>query len=61
MTDRQLDRFAAARSTHHSALEALRMAQHEADRAAAELATAGSALAERVRLLDVTNAADGRG
>lgn len=49
--DRQTLRWAEARARHHAAAQLLRDAQHELDDAAAELTTAGAALAERVRLL----------
>lgn len=51
MTDhRQLSRWADAR--HHEAQQHHRDAQRELDAAAAELTTAGAALAERIQLLD---------
>lgn len=52
MTDRQADRFHRARQRHFEAAQAHRGAVDELEAAAAELATAGSALAERVRILD---------
>ena len=52
--DRQTDRFAEARARHHAATQAHRQALDNLDAAAAELTTAGAALAERVRLLERT-------
>ncbi len=52
MTDRQISRFAEARRRHHAATQAHRGAVYELEAAAAELATAGAALAERVQILN---------
>jgi len=49
MIDRQLERWVEARAEHHKATQHLRRAQAELDGAASELATAGQALADRVR------------
>lgn len=58
--DRQVRRWIEARARQHAAAQHLRDAQHELDGANAELITAGAALAERLRLLDVTGRADQR-
>lgn len=50
-TDRQIGRWANARRRHFEAVQAHREAQRELEAAAAELTTAGSALAERVNLV----------
>lgn len=58
--DRQIARLADARRWHHEATQTHREAVEELARAGAELTTAASALAERVRLLDTTRRADAR-
>lgn len=60
MSDRQITRWREARVRLHHAQQHLRDAQLEVDAASAEAVTAGAALAERVRLLDVTHRADER-
>lgn len=57
MTDRQISRWQDARVRHHQAQQAHRDATHELEAAAAELTTAGAALAERIRILDATQRA----
>lgn len=54
MNDRQISRWREARVNLHQAQQAHRDSALELERAAAELATAGSALAERLRILDAT-------
>lgn len=49
--DRQTRRWANARLRHHQAVQAHREAQRELDAAAAELVTAGAALAERLQIV----------
>ncbi len=58
--DRQTRRFAEARQRYSEAQATHRAAVHELERAAAELTTAGAALAERIRLTDLTSRADQR-
>ncbi len=58
MTDRQVERFRAARARHHAAQQAHRAAVAELEAAAAEVTCAGADLAERIRLLDATSRAD---
>ena len=58
--DRQTARWSEARRAHHEATQALREAQHHHERTGVELTTAGAALAERVRLLEVTRRVDDR-
>lgn len=52
--DRQLSRLAEARRRQHVAQQAHRVTREELDAATAELTTAASALAERVRVAGMT-------
>lgn len=54
MNDRQITRYEEARRRQHAAQQAHRLTREELDAATAELTTAASALAERIRIAGIT-------